>query len=188
MSDQVSALQGARFEGLALIEESGLQGMITLRGDLGSRAMRSAVKAAVGVGMPRVNEVEFEAGAGACWMSPDELLLICPHEEAADKVAALGEALAKQHHMAVNLSDARAMFRVSGAGAREVLGKLCPLDMTPDKFEPGQIRRTRMAQVPAAVWVEDDQVFRVVCFRSVAGYVFDLLQTAAHPDSAVGVY
>ena len=34
MSDPLSALAGARYAGLATIEEAGLQGMITLRGDL----------------------------------------------------------------------------------------------------------------------------------------------------------
>lgn len=188
MSEAVSALQGAEFEGLARVAEAGLQGMITLRGDLGARAVRAAVKAAFGVDVPDVNNVASAGHMGVCWMSPDELLLLCPHGEAEAKVAELGTALAKQHHLAVNVSDARAMFQVNGSGAREVLGKLCPLDFAPGKFEPGQIRRTRMAQVPAAVWMDGVDTFRVVCFRSMARYVFGALKAAADPASGVGVY
>lgn len=42
-----------------------------------------------------------------------------------------------------------------------------------------------MAQIPAAIWMEPDGTFGVICFRSVAEYAFDLLKTAAMPGSAV---
>ncbi|MEO9629184.1 MAG: sarcosine oxidase subunit gamma, partial [Sulfitobacter sp.] len=47
-------------------------------------------------------------------------------------------------------------------------------------------RRTRMGQVPAAFWLREDGVFEVICFRSVAQYMFDLLSVAAQPGSEVG--
>ena len=188
MSEAVSALQGAEFEGLARVAEAGLQGMITLRGDLGARPVRAAVKAAFGVDVPDVNNVASAGHMGVCWMSPDELLLLCPHGEAEAKVAELGTALAKQHHLAVNVSDARAMFQVNGSGAREVLGKLCPLDFAPGKFEPGQIRRTRMAQIPAAIWMPDAETVQIVCFRSVAEYTFNLLRDAVAEGGEVGLF
>ena len=77
---------------------------------------------------------------------------------------------------------------VSGDGAREVLGKLCPVDLSAEAFVPGQFRRTRMAQVAAAFWLDQDGSFHIVCFRSVADYMFSLLSTAAQPQSEVGVY
>ncbi|MEX0283371.1 MAG: sarcosine oxidase subunit gamma [Paracoccaceae bacterium] len=188
MSEAVSAVMGARFHGLARIEETGLQGMITLRGDLASKPMAKAVKSAVGVAIPAQRSVTMDGDSSAAWMSPDELLLLCPHDTAEATTAALGEALAGQHHMAVNVSDARAVFHVTGPAAREVLGKLCPVDFSRDVFAVGEIRRTRMAQVAAAVWQEDEDTFRVVCFRSVGDYVFNLLKVAADPESGVGVY
>lgn len=188
MSDTVSALNGAAFDGLVRVEEAGLQGMITLRGDLAARGVRAAVKSAVGVDVPGQHQISLKGDSGACWMSPDELLLLCSYEDAAARTAALGTALAGQHHLAVNVSDARAMFRLIGPEAREVLAKLCPVDLTPGMFEPGTIRRTRMAQVPAAFWMEDAGTFRIVCFRSAARYVFGLLKTAARPGTAVGVF
>ena len=188
MSDTRSALDGARFDGLIAVEDCGLVGMITLRGDLSAKPLRSAVKTVVGVDVPKVGQMSVRDGSGACWMSPDELLLLCPHDMAEAHVLDLSFALADHHHLAVNVSDARAMLRLEGAEAREVLAKLCPLDMSPGAFEPGQIRRTRMAQVPAAVWLDEDGAFRVVCFRSVAGYVFNLLKVAAGPGGRVGAF
>ena len=43
MPDAVTALDGARYDGLATISDAGLTGMITLRGDLASDAVRDAV-------------------------------------------------------------------------------------------------------------------------------------------------
>ena len=35
------------------------------------------------------------------------------------------------------MSDARAVFQVSGPSAREVMAKLCPVDLSPEAFKPG---------------------------------------------------
>ncbi|MBK0327175.1 sarcosine oxidase subunit gamma [Rhodobacteraceae bacterium F11138] len=188
MSEPISALNHARFDGIADIAEIGLQGMITLRGDLAARAVKSAATKATGAAMPGANAISTKDDSGLCWMSPDELLVLCPYAAVPEVLAQLQTALAGSHALAVNVSDARAVFRVSGPAAREVLAKLCPVDLSPAEFEPGTIRRTRLAQVPAAFWMVDNETFQLVCFRSVAQYVFDLLCVAAQPNSEVGVF
>ncbi|WIY25236.1 sarcosine oxidase subunit gamma [Parasedimentitalea psychrophila] len=188
MSDPVSALNGAAFSGIATVEEAGLAGMITLRGDLGSKTLGAAIKAVTGVDVPAANRVALSDEGGAAWMSPDELLLMVPYTEVEGKLAALTEALTGEHALAVNVSDARAVFRLSGEGARETLAKVCPVDLSAEAFVAGQFRRTRMAQVAAAFWLDEGGVFTIVCFRSVGDYVFKLLSNAAHPHSKVGVY
>jgi sarcosine oxidase subunit gamma len=188
MSDLVSALAGARYAGLATIEEAGLQGMITLRGDLSSKTLQKAVKAATGAEVPQTRRISTSDSGAVAWMSPDELLLLVPYDEVEEKTAAMAEALSGEHALAVNVSDARAIFTLSGAGAREVLGKVCPVDFDASAFKAGDFRRTRMAQVAAAFWLDEAETFHIVCFRSVADYVFNLLKTTAHPQSRVGVY
>ena len=184
MSDPVSALNGARYQGFATVEELGPQGMITLRGDLGSNAVRGALSA-LGLSVPGQRERSATGDHAVAWMSPDELLILCPYAEAEATVARLTEALGAAHALVVNVSDARAMFRVSGAGAREVLAKVMPVDMA--ALQPGTIRRSRLAQVAAAVWLTDEATAELVCFRSVARYVFDVLSVSAAPGSEVGV-
>jgi len=186
MSDAVSALQGARYEGFARIEEAGLRGMVTLRGDLGSAKLKKAVSAVAGVKFPGRRGAVLDGDNGLCWMSPDELLLLCSYEAVADTVALLEEALNGTHFLAADVSDARVVFRVAGVDAREVIAKLSPADVSPEGLQPGECRRTRLSQVPAAVWMRDETTFEVICFRSVARYVFDLLKSAARPGSEVG--
>lgn len=185
MSDPQLALGGASFDGLARIEELPGQGMITLRGDLTDTAIAKAVKTVFGVALPGQRGTAFDGAQGALWMSPDEALLLCPYEEARQRADELAEALTDSHALVVNVSDARAVFRLHGAGLREVIAKLAPVDMSPGAFEPGEVRRTRLAQVAAAIWMDDARTLRLVCFRSVAGYVFGTLRAAANESAAV---
>ncbi len=187
MSNSVSALKGASATGFATARDMGLQGMITLRGDLSAAPLKKSVKTAAGGNMPTAGNISLADGGSAAWMSPDELLIIVPYADADAKVAEISKGLGDAHHMAVNVSDARCMFAVSGDDAlvREALAKLMPVDLSPASFKIGQFRRSRMAQVPAAIWMAEDGEARIVCFRSVAQYVFDLLKGATAPGSEV---
>ena len=179
MSEAISALNGATFRGAITVTEAGLQGMITLRGDLSGKALRAAVKSATGADIPDVRRITTGNKGRVAWMSPDELLLLVDYAEADAITAALGKALAGEHHMATNVSDARVLFRLNGQGAREVLAKGAPVDLSPQAFGVGDLRRTRIGQLAAAFWMVDAETFEVVCFRSVGGFLFDWLSVAA---------
>ena len=183
MSNAVSTLNGASFDGYVRVEEQGLVGMITLRGDLASKALAKAVKSATGSAMPGQGEIASGDKGRVGWMSPDELLLIVDHSAANDMVAALTKALAGEHALAVNVSDARTVFRITGAAAREVVAKVSPADV--NALSSGQLRRTRIAQIPAAFHLIDEETAELVCFRSVGKYAFDLLKDAALPGGEV---
>lgn len=188
MSEAVSALNHAEFDGICRIEEIGLQGMITVRGDLASKALKSAVKSATGLNLPDVRECTSADGMAVSWMSPDELLVMCPYARAETLAAEMTDALKNVHSLVANVSDARASFVLTGAMMREVLAKIAPVDLSPDVFTPGMFRRTRFAQVAAAFWLKDNETAQVVCFRSVAPYMMSLLSAAAQPDSEVGYF
>ena len=186
MSNLVSALPGAVFDGIARVEEAGLRGMISFRGDLSATKVKNAVTGVTGVDMPAQRGCNVVADSGLAWMSPDELLVMVPHSEANTVLETMAKGLKKQHYMAENVSDARAVFTVTGKYAREVIAKLAPVDMS--GFTVGEIRRTRLAQVAAAFWMHGDDAFTVVCFRSSADYMFGVLSMAAQAGSEVGVY
>jgi len=183
MSEAVSVLGGISHQGQVLVKDAGLRGMITLRGDLSDESLARAVTAALGLGLPDARRInEGEKGAVA-WMSPDELLLFCPYEQAEAVVARLDHALVGSHYLAVNVSDARAMFTLSGAGLREVVAKGAPVDLSPRGLEIGEIRRSRIGQIAAAFWLSDEETLHVVCFRSVGVHLFNWLKNAAEVGS-----
>ncbi|MFT6676768.1 MAG: sarcosine oxidase subunit gamma [Sulfitobacter sp.] len=187
MSEPVTALKNASAtNGIAEIREIGPLGMITLRGDLSAGYLKTLATKQTGVEFPAQRTCKTDGLNGLAWMSPDELLMMCPYGDAQTSVARMTEALSGKHALVANVSDARAVFEVKGPLARDVMAKLAPVDLAIDRFSPGMFRRSRLAQVPAAFWMPDAETFQIVCFRSVARYMFDLLSIAAQPGSEVG--
>ncbi|MEO0915826.1 MAG: sarcosine oxidase subunit gamma family protein, partial [Pseudomonadota bacterium] len=152
MSDPVSALGGASYDGLIRITEDAPRGMVTIRGDLSSAKLEKAVVAATGLTMPSRTGAVIDGTRGVCWMSPDELLVLVPHADAAGAAQTMEAALNGEHALVVDVSDARACFVLEGEAPllRETLAKLCPADMREKALSVGTLRRTRLAQVPAA--------------------------------------
>lgn len=182
----VSALPGAEATGLVTVREMGRQGMVSLRADLGEAA--KAVGRVAGAEMPAQRKISAGKECAVAWMSPDELMILCAVEQAGKIAFDLSEALTGQHHLALDISDARAMFSVTGeAGAiRDVLAKITPADI--GTLPVGEMRRTRLQQVAGAIWFQSETEARVICFRSVARYVFDLLAMSARKGGAVGYH
>lgn len=176
----------SEFGGTALIRTEAPGGMILLRGEMGG-ALGEAGKR-LGVKMPGALQAQLKDGAGLLWMSPDELLMLCPAADVPGHLEALQAGFAGQHAMAQDVSDMRARFSVEGPLAREVLAKLSPLDLSPEGFGQGTIRRTRLGQVAGAIWMTGPERFEVICFRSVGQYVRDLLEAAALPGSEVHLF
>jgi sarcosine oxidase subunit gamma len=186
MSELSSALPGAVAEGMVSVRELGLQGMVSLKADLGAAV--EALRSVTGAAMPETRRVTDGQGVRVAWMAPDEVLILCDHARAEELCRQLGAALGPTHHLAVNVSDARAMFALAGpeAALRDTLAKVTPADM--GALAPGEMRRTRLQQVPAAIWFESETEARVICFRSVARYVFDLLALSARSGGEVGYH
>jgi sarcosine oxidase subunit gamma len=179
MSEPVTALKGKQSTGAVTLRDAGLQGMITLRGNLSDAALQAICTDITGQAFPDARRINLADDRGLGWMSPDEILILLPYDGVADALARLTAALQGQHYLAENVSDARALMHLSGPYAREVLAKLTPVDLHPDSFAAGDLRRSHLGQVAAAFWMADTDEFSIICFRSVAEYLFDLLKISA---------
>ncbi|MEM9755117.1 MAG: sarcosine oxidase subunit gamma family protein [Pseudomonadota bacterium] len=153
-------------------------GMITLKANLAAPAIASAIKLATGIAIPGPRRILSDGAVSLMWMAPDELLVLCPVAEVPARLSRLSDTLGSAPHLAADVSDARVIFDVTGQGWREVLAKLTPADMHPDVFVAGELRRSRLAQIPAGFWMEGAGSVRVMVFRSVAQYAEDLLRNA----------
>lgn len=181
MHDPVSALGGQTFDGYAKIREIGPLGMISLRCDLAEKPLATVLKK-LGLSLPAPRRIVQAGDWSVGWMSHDELLIILPYAEVEATLTTLRNALSKLHFLAVDVSDARAVFRIEGALAGQILCKICPVDLA--SMAEGELRRTRAAQVAAAFWRQGDG-FTLVSFRSVAGYVMGLLSSSALPGAEI---
>ena len=155
-------------------------GMVTIRADLDRAG--DAIAEAAGLAIPGQTRIVTDGSRSLGWMSPDELLLILPAAELADAIAALADALASEHALVVDMSDARAVFDVTGPHAGDVIGKLMPVDL--DDLPADGLRRSRAAQTAAALW-RIPGGFRLIGFRSTADYLRLILENAAIPGSGL---
>ncbi|MCK0166614.1 sarcosine oxidase subunit gamma [Jannaschia sp. S6380] len=149
-------------------------GMITLRGD--PSVLGPAVEQVTACAPPDRRMATVSGDRTALWMSPDEYLLVCPYDDAPGLADRLTDALGDAFATVAVVSDARQVFDLTGAGVEPTLASLMPVDF--DRLARAEIRRSRLAQVPAAIWRHADG-YRLVCFRSVARYAEDLLRNAA---------
>jgi len=174
------------FEGLVKVTKMPQRGMITLRGDLAAASIQDASTAIGDVSFPGQGGCTCVGERGVAWMSPDELLVMCPHAELAQNLTTMRATLEGTHHLLQDVSDARVIFRLEGEAGREVLAKLCPVDLSPAAFQPGHFRRTRMAQIACAFWMPHAASFELIVFSSVADYAWGVLTHAANPAAPVG--
>jgi len=190
MSEPRSTLNRAvAVEGQSIrIADRGPVGQVTLRGDLSSKALKKAVKAGVGVDLPAPLRAAFDGDRGAVWMSPDELLLFVAYDQAGALAAALGAALAGEHHLAVDVSDARAVIALTGDNVAEVLAKGAPVDLSDAAFPVGTARRTHIGGVAVGFWRRSEHEWEIVCFHSFAQYLFDWLIEASREGGEVGAF
>ncbi len=116
-------------------------------------ALREATAASFGVELPGMGEWTEAGAVRFVATGPGQWLALRAEADPAlfDQLeAALGHAV-----LLVDVSDTRAVWRVSGSGAREVLARLVPVDLHPRTMQPGCAIATVAAHVGVLLWQVD---------------------------------
>lgn len=169
-------VEGAR--GVRLAEEAFLT-QVNVRIDPESAA-RQRIERGLGLALPlRPGLVSGDEQRAVVWLGPDEWLLVAPDGEAAWALQAVRTAMADEPGSAVDVSANRTTARLSGPMAREVLEKVCSVDLHPRAFGPGRCAQTLVGKTQAIVWqVADEPSYRLMVRCSFADYLADLLLDA----------
>ncbi|MBC8037930.1 MAG: sarcosine oxidase subunit gamma [Rhizobiales bacterium] len=177
-------------QGLAVdLREIPDRGMIDLRGLASNAKFMAAAKQALGLDLPKKPRTNMSWGdIRALWLSVDQWLILCPRAKAAELLGNLRKALGGIHSLAVDVSDMRAVIRVEGEGAREILMKGCSLDLLSGEYVPGTARRMRFAEIAALLHVVDEDVFDIYVFRSYADYTWEFLLATAREPAAIRLF
>lgn len=146
--------------GLTLSEV--LPGRITSLSPL-KDAAPDALKQAHGMGFPAPNRATGKAGARAVWTGRNQAMLIGP---APDPALMADFVLTDQ-------SDAWAVLRLEGAGWRDVLARLTPLDLREGQFKRGHTARSQLGHMNMSLTRAGAEVVEIMVFRSMA-------ETAVH--------
>lgn len=141
----------------------------------------AALSKALGIKLPDQPKTSVRSTAAktkqrvALWLGPDEWLVI--DEAGADLMGACAKA--KGLHAAVDVSHRNTAIIVSGQGAEAVISAGCPQNLSLDAFAVGACSRTILGKAEIVLLREEDNVFRVECWRSFSAYVLAFLSDAA---------
>ena len=179
-------------QGLTIaLQEIDDRGMIDLRGLAQDQSFLSAARTVLGFDLPLSPRTSAGEGAvKALWLSVDQWLITCPRSEAPSLRLRLVEALQGIHSLAVDMSDARAIFRLTGDNGREVLNKGTSVDFTSPEIAQGLVRRIRYAEIAALVHVLSTGPFNcdLYVFRSYADYAWSFLSFTAREGARVSLF
>ena len=160
-----------------IAERPGL-GQVNLRGDGADTGFRQAAEAILGVGLPETGRAALADPVTVLWLGPDEWLVVTDDGDAL--VGSLRQALTGLDAAVTDVSDARAVIRLSGAGARDVLAKGCTLDLHRRVFGPGQVAQSTLAKADVILHqvAGDDLAFDIHVGRSFAEYLWLWIEDA----------
>lgn len=163
------------------IREVPFASQVNLRGNPADPAFGAKVRGVLGCDLPLA--ANTWASGGACqvlWLGPDEWLVTGPEGTNEDLCAALRTVLKGVHHSVTDVSANRTIIELSGAHARLVLAKGCPLDLHAGAFAAPQCAQTVLAKSQVLLQCLDLRpTFRLFVRPSFAPYVAEWLVDAA---------
>lgn len=166
-------------------------GLIDLRVLPKARAALTIAANELGFSLPHAPRTSVSGrGRTALWWSIDQWIVTCPGSRTPFLAKKLETAFGRAHAMVTNVSDTRAIIRVSGDQVREVLMKGCCVDLLAKDVIPGHVRRTQIAEIPAAIhFVSNDPLtFDIYVYRSYADYIWQWLAVAGRSSATVRLY
>lgn len=155
-------------------------GLATVMARKGQAAvLRDAVRTAYGLSLPESSRHVAGPSVGFIGTAPGQWLAVS-EPLANDALAAdLSRTLAGLTSIS-DQSDGRAMVRIRGPRARDVLAKGLPIDLHPSVFRPGSAATSVIALMGVTLWqVDDTPAYNITVFRSLAGSFWKWLADSA---------
>lgn len=164
-----------------LLHESQFRGHLNLRGNPNDPEFLRLSAQILGGDLPLMpNTVAAYPECRACWLGPEEWLVITAPSAQLRLKAAMDTALAELHFSVTDVSGGQTIIRVQGQHAVDTLAKGCTLDLHPRVFGEGQCAQTLLAKSAALIIANCAGVdFEVVVRRSFADYLWLWLNDAA---------
>jgi heterotetrameric sarcosine oxidase gamma subunit len=165
--------------GVTLGERAGL-GIASVMARKGKAdAASAAAKAAFGVALPLTPRRAEGQGIAFIWAGPERWLAVTRHQTSEDLAKTLAGVFFGFASIAEQ-GDGRAIIRVAGPRARDVLTKGLSIDLHPRAFRPGDTAVTGAVHIEVQIWQLDDApTYEIALFRGFAGSFWQWLTQAA---------
>jgi methylglutamate dehydrogenase subunit D len=141
--------------GVSLSERSGLALCVISAGAGKTGEVVAKMLAVTGLELPMGAQRAAKNGFAVIGTAPGQWLAVAESKEARALPAMLAVAL-KGLGTVVDLSDGKAVLRISGPRARDTLAKGCSLDLHPSVFKPGSAATTPVALIDCVIWQVDE--------------------------------
>ena len=141
--------------GVSLSERAGLALFVISAAASKANDVVAKVQAVVGLELPVGLGRVSKNGLFLIGAAPRQWLAVAEGKAALASLAKLAAAI-KGLAMVVDQSDGKAILRISGPRARDVLAKGCSLDLHPRVFKQGSAATTPVALIDCVIWQVDE--------------------------------
>ncbi len=132
-------------------------------------ALSAKIDQLFGIELPGTPRAVSNKGLTAVWAGPGQWLLVASAAGGRDLERELRQPLEGLAAVA-DQTDSRAMVKVSGPNARDVLAKGVPIDLHPRAFKSGDAAITHASHIGVTLWrPEGEDAFVLTCASSYAG-------------------
>ena len=130
--------------------------------------VKAAIRERYGVELPDTPQRVEGKDIAFIWAGPDQWIAIAERGQNRDIEVEL-KPLLDGLSSVVDQSDARAVVRISGPRARDVLAKGVPIDLHPRAFEANNVAITHASHIGIIFWqIDDAPAYEIAMFRSFA--------------------
>lgn len=165
--------------GVALSERTGLALFVISAGAGKVSDVAAKVLAVTGLELPMGPKRAGKDGFALVGTAPGQWLAVVEGRAALGMLASLAAGL-KGLATIIDQSDGKAVLRISGPRAREVLAKGCSLDLNPRVFKAGNAGTTPVALIDCVIWqVDETPSYDLAVPTSFAGSFLSWLAASA---------
>lgn len=144
-----------------------------------SDALAGAMRTAFGLDLPPPGRAATAGDLTALWMQPSTWLLMAPPAEPGTLARSVKDACGDAGSV-VDQTQGRAVLLLSGAATRDVLARICRLDLHPRAFHAGDVAATPVAELACLLYQRDDAPsFELIVSASCAVWFAEAVRRAA---------
>ncbi len=141
-------------------------------------ALAKAAKQQFGAAVPAKPKAVVAGDTTLIWSGPDQFLALAPRQAGSLLLDALAKSFAGIASIS-DQSDGRALVRIAGPDARDVLAKFCSLDLHAQEFPVGTAAAASIDHTAVTVWRGKDEggapVFYLLVFTSFAASLWHMM-------------
>jgi len=142
-------------------------------------ALAAAMRAAFGLELPLPGHAAVAGELTALWIQPATWLLMVPTSEPGSLARSVKQAC-QEAGSVVDQTQGRAVLELAGSASREILARICRIDLHPRVFRAGRVAATAVAELDGLLYQRNDgPSFEVLVPASYAGWFAEAVRRAA---------